>query len=212
MEEDELWNSYLYEGTNVLKNNFGIKDYHKLKEIESTISFEKLLKLNIKPLDLSCDKEHLKKIHEYIFKDIYPFAGQYRIVNISKEIGTFLNIKDEYTIDKYIDNIFKEAKIKEEKCYSKYDFSFLLGFLYTSLIYCHPFRDGNGRAIREFIREYSIKKSKELLNENLELDWRLVDKKELNKHLDVAHLYPAETGLLLYNALVQIKPKDKRTI
>ena len=46
------------------------------------------------------------------------------------------------------------------QCKSKHDLADLLSKLYTQLIYCHPFREGNGRSIREFVREYSIIKSK----------------------------------------------------
>jgi len=202
--EEELWNSYFYPNTEVLINNFGIKDFQKLKEVEATISFEKLMELNQKPLDLGLDKKHLLKLHEFIFGDIYPFAGKYRKVNISKGIGTFLFIRDDTTIDKYLDNLFEQARINLERCYSKHDFAEILAYLYTNLIYCHPFREGNGRAVREFIREFSIKKSLKISEIPLELDWRLIDKDELNKHLEVAHLYPSQTALLFNKALVPL--------
>jgi len=42
----------------------------------------------------------------------------------------------------------------------------------SELNYIHPFREGNGRTIREFIRELS-------LYNNYETDWNNVDKERL---------------------------------
>ena len=86
----------------------------------------------------------------------------------------------------------------------------ILGKLYTMLIYIHPFREGNGRTVREFTREFSIAKSKELGLGNLELDWRLVDRDELDKYVDIAHMYPAMIGFILGKALVPVEDVNNR--
>ena len=90
-----------------------------------------------------------------------------------------------------------------------YQFADILAKLYTSLIYCHPFREGNGRCIREFIREFSIVKSKEVGLEEVELDWELIDKEELNKYIEVAHLFPGSTTILFNKALVPVNNNIK---
>ena len=61
-ENDILWKSYFYPGTNVLKNNLNIKDYNKLKEADATLVFEKLLKLREHPLDMENDKDKLNAL------------------------------------------------------------------------------------------------------------------------------------------------------
>lgn len=50
------------------------KDKELLKEKEATMSFNKLIELQIHPLNMGFDKEHLMEIHKYIFCDIYPGA------------------------------------------------------------------------------------------------------------------------------------------
>ena len=161
-ESEIRWKEYFYPDTNVLINNFGIKDYEELKIKETTVSFDRLLELNDNPLDLGCGKEHLLELHKYIFGDIYPFAGKIRTVNITKSRGGILFFRDDDEIDKYLDEIFINAEEELKHCYGLSDFAELLAKIYTELIYCHPFREGNGRTIREFIREFSIEKSKNM--------------------------------------------------
>lgn len=205
MDEDALWNSYFYDGTDVLINNYNIRNDEQLKDLEASITFEKLFELYSHPLlEMNFDVNHLKAIHKYLFGEIYPFAGSYRYVNMTKEVGSFLSIKNKDTIDDYLNDLFIETEEMLRKSHSKFEFSVVLANLYTKLIYAHPFREGNGRTIREFVREYSIKKSEEIGLGKLELDFSLVNRYELNKHLDVAHRFPAYTGLLFNDALVPI--------
>lgn len=201
-ENNERWQAYFFPNTQVLRNNLGIYEPEALKEAEATISFEKLLELSERPLDLNFDKHHLLELHKYIFGEIYPFAGKYRNVNMRKERGSFLFVNDEHTIDEYLDMIFNQVKERLMHCHSKYDFAETLAYIYTNLIYCHPFREGNGRTIREFVREFSLAKSQELGMEQLELDWCLVNKAELNQYIEVAHMFPSATALLFNSALV----------
>ena len=88
------------------------------------------------------------------------------------------------------------------QCRDKYDFCHILAKLYTSLIFIHPYREGNGRTIREFIREYSIVNSEKIGIGVMELDWSLIDKKELDECIAVVHLFPYSISSILMNALV----------
>ena len=205
-ENSILWEEYFYPDTRVLINNYDIRDYEELKRVEATESFERLVELNDKPLELGCGKKHLIELHRYIFGNIYPFAGKYRTVNITKARGGFLFFENQKDIDEYLDYLFDETNERLEHCYGTSDFSEILANLYTKLIYCHPFREGNGRTIREFLREFSIEKSKELGLGSLELDWRDIDKDELNEYIEVAHMFPSYTAMLFSKAL---KSKEK---
>ena len=208
-ENEELWDSYLYEGTTVLKNKLDIKDEENLKEVEATISFEKLYDLMEKPPEFHFSKEHLKYLHKYIFGDIYPFAGEYRYVNIQKQIGSFFHIDHSNKIDDFLDNVFTITWAKLNNSNTEFEFADTLGYLYTQLIYCHPFREGNGRTIREFVREFSYEMSKDKPFGPVEVDWRKVDREELNRYLDVAHIYPGATALLIKDALVKADERKK---
>ena len=201
-ENTRQWRKYFYPGTeDVLINNYEIKDKEKLREVEATNSFQRLLELQDKPLELGYGKDHLNAIHKYLFEDVYPFSGQYRIVDIQKKEGTFLAIDSSRDIDRYLDELFEEVDKELMQCRSKTDFAEILSKIYTQLIYCHPYREGNGRCVREFLREFSLGKSKEVLQEELELDWTKIDKEELNKDIAFAHLFPGNTARLFEKAL-----------
>ena len=97
---------------------------------------------------------HLKLIHLYIFQDIYPFAGKIRKVNISKG-NMFCNVN-------YIDNQAKLIfnKLKEDNYLNNLKietFIKKLAYYFSKINTLHPFREGNGRTQREFIRQLCIK-------------------------------------------------------
>ena len=216
MTEDDKWNSYFYEGTNVLINNLEIKNYDKLKKEEANISAKKLLKLVQSSLDMEIDKNRLNYIHWYIFKDIYPFAGKYRYVNLRKVGGTgaffFINeLKDNASedIDKELNKLFKEIKEMLKGCYNKSLFCDILAILYTQLIFIHPYREGNGRTAREFLREFSIVYSDKLGIGQMELDWSLINREELDEFIDVAHRFPDYISSIFMNALVSSDGKRR---
>ena len=154
-------------------------------------------------IDTDTDKNKLNSIHKYLFEDIYPFAGEYRKVDIMKARGSFLYIEE--GIDKKLNELFKEINEMKNHCHNKIEFCNILARLYTSLIYIHPYREGNGRTIREFLREYSIVKSKEIGIGEMELDWSAINKEELDECIEVVHLFPYSISSLFMNALI---PKD----
>lgn len=201
-ENDILWNEYFYPGSTVLINHFGYHNAEQLKEAEATNSFDRLMELRKNPLNCGFGKKQLNSIHKYIFDDIYPFAGEYRVVNMQKEVGTFLFINSPEDIDYRLDELFEEIEEKINNCRNEFDFSNILAELYTKLIYIHPYREGNGRTIREFLREYSLEKSKKVGLGEVELDWTKINKDELNEYIDVAHIFPGGTASLFREALV----------
>lgn len=207
-----LWESYFYPGTDVFINHFGEKDYEKLKELEATYSFNRLLELRENSLHLGCGKEHLNAVHKYIFGDVYPFAGEYRKVNVQKERGYFFFAHKPEDFDQYLDELFQDMNEELMYCHDKLDFCGVLGTLYTKLIYCHPYREGNGRAIREFLREYTLEKSKEIGIGEWELDWSKVNRDELNRYLEVSHIFPKQTALLFLGALTSPENSDNKKI
>lgn len=175
LDLDKEWDSYLIDGTNILKNNFNITDYEKLKEIEKVITTETLSILYLEPVLGNFDIEHLKEIHKRIFSKIYPFAGKFRTCSLSK--------RDEFCHPEYIEQRLKMA-LEEmnkdfEKIYSIDEFAFKLADHYFELISIHPFREGNGRSIRVFIREFVLEKSKKFSFGPLDLDYTKIDKEKL---------------------------------
>ena len=141
---------YCYKGTEVLINNFGLEDPEKLKKVERTLTAARLLELIKKPVKGKFDTAHLKKIHYYLFQDVYPFAGELRRIDIAKGL-MFCHceyIKNE--LDKLFNNLKKENYLKNS---SFEELPEKAAFYMGEINAIHPFRDGNGRTQREFIRE-----------------------------------------------------------
>lgn len=78
------WEDYFILGTNTLKNIPGIQNSDELKQLEKEISVQRLAELYDNPIKGNFDFEHLSNIHNYLFDEIYDWAGQIRNVDISK--------------------------------------------------------------------------------------------------------------------------------
>lgn len=179
-EMDKNWDGYFIEGTDVLKNKLGITDKEELKEKEIEITFLKNLELMEKPIDLDFGVEHLREIHRYLFGDIYYFAGENRNVDMRKGNSYFAPSSE---IDRRLEMAFLEFENELKDVYSKYDFASHLANIYLELIIIHPFREGNGRSVREFIREYANSKSNKLVDGPYEFSWKNVDIEELHQFI-----------------------------
>ena len=147
---DAINSKYTYKGTDILKNKLGIKDEKLLKEYETRIVAFKIATISTVILPMDYTPERLKFIHKYLFDDIFYFAGEYREENITK--GNFRFSEFEY-IEENIQRIFNNIKIDEMRKMSFNDFVKQISYIMTELNVLHPFREGNGRTIRELIRE-----------------------------------------------------------
>ena len=102
------------------------------------------------------DADSLLIIHHYLFQDVYEWAGKVRTVNISKNGKPFFD-KDRFKIAfQYINTLISNYRaIRETK---KQELSQTLAEILDHVNYLHPFREGNGRAQREFIRLLAVEK------------------------------------------------------
>lgn len=146
---------YCYPGTNILINKLDIRDSNKLFRLETQIVLAKsyILRQNLKVHKF--DKKHFIYIHQFLFEDLYPFAGKFRTENISK--GSFRFAEWQY-IENQLDRLLEE--LKEENYLEgleKENLAKRLAYYLSELNVLHPFREGNGRTIREFIRELAFK-------------------------------------------------------
>ncbi len=144
-----------YEGTTCLINKFDIRDEKKLSALEAQITFAKAVLLDDKPIIGNFNFEHFKKIHEFLFCDLYDWAGQIRTVDISKKRTNFLSADSIESVsiksfskiaDGYLDNLSFD------------DFVERIAEFYNDVNHIHPFREGNGRTQRiyftQLIRHY----------------------------------------------------------
>ena len=163
---------YCYPNSNVLKNKLNIRDNKLLKTAEEEITLIKQMELLKNPIKGNFSKAHLMNIHKFIFEDIYSFAGKIRREQISKA-DTMFYPPD--LIDRELDKVF--AKIKEKNMLKETDEEKVfdnLAYVMAELNTIHPFREGNGRSIREFIRLMAKRMG-------YNLNWGNVDKEKLSE-------------------------------
>ena len=161
---------YCYPDTNVLKNKLNIQDNQLLKIAEEEITLIKQMELLKNPIKGNFTKTHLFNIHKFIFEDVYPFAGKIRREQISKADTMFY---PSHLIDRELDKVFlklKERAMLKEK--NKERVLDNLSYIMAELNVIHPFREGNGRTIREFVRVMAKKIG-------YDINWGNADKEEL---------------------------------
>ena len=71
---------YCYPHSKVLINKLGIKDEEKLRIAEREITSLRIANAKISVIKGDFDLLHLKRVHKYIFGDIYEWAGEIRWV------------------------------------------------------------------------------------------------------------------------------------
>jgi cell filamentation protein len=145
---------YCYPGSDVLINKLNIKDNQLLSEAERKIVLTKSYELRKNSKIGDFDLNHFLEIHKFLFEDIYPFAGKFRNENIAK--GYFSFAEWQY-IEPEIKRLFDKLKA-ENYLQGKSREELVKGLAYylSELNVLHPFREGNGRTIREFIRELAF--------------------------------------------------------
>jgi cell filamentation protein len=126
--------------------------------------------------------ETLKKIHKFLFEEIYEFAGNLRKVNIAK--GNFRFAPVAY-LDEFIKNIEKMPQSTYEEIIEKY----------VEMNIAHPFREGNGRSTRIWI---DLILKKEL---NVVVDWRKIDKTDYLLAMERSPIKDIEIKELLKQSL-----------
>jgi len=140
---------YVDPATGVLRNQFGITDAAELDRVEATFAAVRAYELAVAPVDGQFDLAHLQQIHKRLFGDVYDWAGSLRTVDISKGTTRFASHEQ---IANYAPQITRPlAGDLRLQGLSLDAFSDRAGHYLGELNVLHPFREGNGRTIREFI-------------------------------------------------------------
>jgi cell filamentation protein len=170
--KETINSKYCYPGTEVYINKFDIKDDKLLESVEAELTFNRLAELIDQPIEGKFDIDHIKGIHEYIFQDLYSFAGKIRTEDIWK--GNTLFCKCQY-IESSLKRIFDELESEEYlKDAEKEYFIERSAYYMCEINVIHPFREGNGRVIREFIRTLG-------LQNGYRINWQFVDSEKILK-------------------------------
>lgn len=141
---------YCYPDSEVLKNKLNIHDHSELKQAEEEFVAVKQLVLLQDPIKGRFTMSHLLRIHRFLFEDVYPFAGRLRREQISKGNTTFYPPN---LIERELRRVFQ--KVHEMDMLHETDQQTQiqhLSYVMAELNIIHPFREGNGRSIRELIR------------------------------------------------------------
>ena len=168
-----------------LKNKLGITDSLKLAREEERISKARALELfeNRLPDSFENGTFHgLAQIHEYLFSDIYDFAGKIRTVNLAKggfRFAPVLYLRDALEkISRMPQNTFDEIIEK-----------------YVEMNVAHPFREGNGRSTRIWLDAILKKELGKVI------DWSRVDKEDYLLAMERSPVRDTEIKTLLKAAL-----------
>jgi len=141
--------------TGVLRNLQNILDPEVLLFVEASTVTKRLQQLYVNPIKIK-GVESLFEIHKYLFQDIYIWAGKSRKVEISKDGKQFFPTTHFNNAFRYIDSLVTEYKgISRD---NKKHLAQKLAEILDNINYLHPFREGNGRTQREFLRLLAIEK------------------------------------------------------
>ncbi len=155
--EETILSPYLYANTQVLINKLNIRNEILLREAEAIITGQRVIELAEKGISGRFTVTHFKNIHKYLFSDLYNFAGKFRTEDIHK--GNTFFCRWEH-IDSNIKILLTELKNENYLLQlNKTDFCNRLAYYFSELNILHPFREGNGRATREFVRQLCINAS-----------------------------------------------------
>ncbi|MGM0220124.1 protein adenylyltransferase Fic [Enterococcus sp. AZ126] len=172
----------------MLENKLGITNQVELARVEEKISKSNAKKLydsgDINKLEVGTFKG-LAAIHQYLFSDIYDFAGEIRTVNIAK--GNFRFAPVMY-LNVSLDHIDQMPQATIDEIVAKY----------VEMNIAHPFREGNGRSTRiwlDLILKQEINKV---------IDWNLINKEDYLSAMERSPINDLEISHLIKHALTSL--------
>src|SRR5699024_58337 len=169
----------------ILENKLGLTNQVELAKVEEKLSKQKAKELydcgKINEIEVGTFKG-LSEIHDFLFSEIYDFAGKIRTVNIAK--GNFRFAPVMY-LEHSLQHIDQMPQTSFEEIIKKY----------VEMNIAHPFREGNGRSTRIWLDL--------ILKEELQkvVDWNLIDKADYLSAMERSPINDLEIRYLISNAL-----------
>lgn len=150
---------YIDKKSGVLKNKFGLKDSETLKKMESDFTSVRMMRLAESPIIGSFNFEHLCRMHEAIFRDVYEWAGSPRIVNIEKPEDALGGLSIEYAecgrIQREADAALSKMNGMQWGGLPLEQKSVRFSECMADLWKVHPFREGNTRTTVAFCCDFA---------------------------------------------------------
>ncbi len=127
-------------------------NYTSLQQVEASLVHRRLIQIEDLGITGRFDTAHLRGIHRHLFQDVFPWAGELRVVGLSKPGSA------PFAAPSFIASALDEVlrKLPSEGHLSNLqagDFAQRAAFYLGEINAAHPFREGNGRTQREFIRQ-----------------------------------------------------------
>jgi cell filamentation protein len=148
---------YVYPGTDVLRNRFGIVDAALLNRIERLLVAQRARE-GVPSGDF--DLKHLCAIHRHLFRHVYDWAGELRSVEINKG-------GHQFQFRRYIQTGMHD--VHRRLVHSKFlkglspdEFARQAGVIVGDVNYIHPFREGNGRTQAQYLKQLAVQAGHDL--------------------------------------------------
>ena len=135
--------------TGILRNLADITDPDDLLFFESGAVAKRIQELYEKPIKIK-GVDSLLSIHRHLFQDVYSWAGKRRKVEISKAGKQFFPTTHFDNAFRFIDTLISDYRSVSKG--NNLQIAEKLAEILDNVNYLHPFREGNGRAQREFLR------------------------------------------------------------
>ena len=149
----------VYEGTDTLRNNVGIRDPEAWAEREQIVSFQALRQMLKEPVLGNFDQAHFAAIHKRLFAEVYPWAGETRTVELWKPEIVLNGRSVAYAPPAQIDGLMRSAlsSLAREEPGNLKDSrpAIRLAQNMATLFQAHPFREGNTRTLLAFMEQYA---------------------------------------------------------
>jgi cell filamentation protein len=139
---------YVYPGTSILRNRFGLTTPDDLDRIERLHTSNR----SLEPIPRgSFDLPHLRTIHRHLFQDVYDWAGELRTVEISKGSQQFQF--RQYIQTGMADIHRRLVRARFLRGLPAAEFAAQAAVIVGDINYIHPFREGNGRTQLLYLKQ-----------------------------------------------------------
>lgn len=208
---------YTYSDSDVLINKADIKDKEKLDEFENRMT--NLALVSLFKTETKIKSVHdIFKIHEYLFQNVYEWAGKPRVVNISKSEPVLNGLSVQYTVkkeitaeisklDEYFSNQQWEALRKE-------DYIHLITRFIAKLWQIHPFREGNTRTVSAFtfllLKQHGYSYNAEIIKENAKFFRNALVMASIKEYTEFSYLQRILTDVIETEVGKKATPKYKK--
>lgn len=212
------WQAYL-QPNGVLKNKLGVTDAAELAQVERRRVAARAVQLETRAAGpFAHTVAGYKELHRHLFQDVYEWAGKTRTVNMhrqnQREDGA--SRRSDYIAARFVDqglhtafdqlkpalpHLKAEAKKEPEQRNTRLVAGVAAAHV-GALNYVHPFRDGNGRAMRQRVEHLASEAG-------LHLDQSKLDRSKWNEGSHRINVNPKDGKLLTEAISAALVPKER---